>query len=106
MKLGQVSQVGDDLLPRTGAGADVLDQLPVTVGLAALLDDRATEKHGCHPSCESWLKTIMTKANRSIGQIRFVTTRVFLDFRKRTAMAATPEIPKWSNYYICLRKTG
>src|ERR1019366_3105426 len=38
-EMGKVSQVGDDLLPRTGAGADVLDQLPVTVGPAALLDD-------------------------------------------------------------------
>lgn len=28
-EMGKVAQVGDDLLPRTGAGADVLDQLPV-----------------------------------------------------------------------------
>jgi hypothetical protein len=41
-----------------------------------------------------------------MGQIRFVTTRVFLDFRNVTAMAATSGTPKWSNYYICLRKTG
>src|ERR1019366_2215298 len=67
-EMGKVSQVGDDLLPRTGAGADVLDQLPVTVGLAALLDDRAAEKHGCHPSCEYWLKTIMAKASELINR--------------------------------------
>src|ERR1039457_5158443 len=41
-----------------------------------------------------------------MGQIRFVTTRVFLDLRNLTAIAATSGIPKWSNYYICLRKTG
>src|SRR5664279_2950499 len=49
-EIGKVSQVGDDLLARTVAGANVLDQLPITVGPAALLDDRAAEKHGCHPS--------------------------------------------------------
>jgi hypothetical protein len=35
--MGKVSQVGDDLLPGTGVGAKVLDQLPVAVGLATLL---------------------------------------------------------------------
>jgi len=44
-EIGKVSQVGDDLLPRTGTGADVLDKLPVAVGLAAVLDDRTAEKH-------------------------------------------------------------
>src|ERR1022692_3368978 len=51
-EIGKVSQVGDDLLPRTCVGANVLDQFPVSVGLATLLDDRAAEKHGCHPSCD------------------------------------------------------
>src|SRR5664280_216742 len=51
-EIGKVSQVGDDLLARTVAGANVLDKLPITVGLATLLDDRAAEKHGCHPSCD------------------------------------------------------
>jgi hypothetical protein len=35
-EIGKVSQVGDDLLPRTVAGTNVLDQLPVAVGFAAL----------------------------------------------------------------------
>src|ERR1035437_3025532 len=39
-----------------------------------------------------------------MGQIRFVTTRVFLDFGNLTAIAAASGFPKWPNYYICLRK--
>jgi hypothetical protein len=51
-EIGKVSQVGDDLLPGTCVGANVLDKLPVAVGLATLFDDRTAEEHGCHPSRE------------------------------------------------------
>src|ERR1035438_3612584 len=48
-EVGKGSQVGDDLLPGTGVGANVLDKLPVAVGLATLFDDRTAEKHGLSP---------------------------------------------------------
>jgi len=52
------------------------------------------------------MTSITIERLRSELQIRFVTMRIFLDFRNLTAMAVTPSILKWSNYYICLRKTG